>query len=59
MGAVVIQRLSLVNNVILVINHEWRGKAYDFADRDTWPVSDQELKRMLGRFGRIKTVWKE
>jgi len=52
-GEVGLFRFLKLDNTFIKVYQEWRGKSLDFSDNTTWPVSQDELKVMIKRFGYI------
>ena len=44
------------DGVFLKVYQEWRGPAYKVADPETWPVTMEELNRMVARFATIRVI---
>lgn len=49
-GSTFILRMTKSQQAVLTVHQEWRGAAYDPAQRDSWPVSREELATMINRF---------
>jgi len=53
-GEVGLFRFTKFKNTFIKIYQEWRGQSFDSTNNTTWPVSQEELKIMIRRFGYIK-----
>lgn len=49
-GSAFIMRITKSQAAILTVHQEWRNQPFDPAVRDSWPVSREELAKMINRF---------
>ena len=52
-GEVSLHRVAFAGSAVFKVYHSWRGPKFDFQDRSTWPVSNDELDKVKERFRQI------
>jgi hypothetical protein len=53
-GAVTLMDVQKMSNTFVRVHHTWRGERFDREDRSSWPVQEDEIREMIGRFSRIR-----
>ena len=53
-GAVALMDHQSLSDTYVRVQHTWRGRRFDRADRSSWPVQEPDVREMVQRFARIQ-----